>query len=112
MSHTNEALDLHRAYQQVQERNRLRLAAARVFDGALAAKRGELKRFGRSGRLQRQISTVAVMNAVNTEGREVMKDEQYWKDQDRREFGIQDGARSVKAMRNRLGKVSFRKIYR
>jgi len=111
---TSEALDLHAAYQQVLERKRLKLAAEEVFDRELAMKRKELRRFGNSGRLTRQISLTAVMNAVDTEGREVLnKDaEGYWKDQDRRYFGIQDGARSVKPMRNRLGRVSFRKVYK
>lgn len=64
--------------------------------------------------MNRQISVVAVMNAVDTEGREVLGKgaEGYWKDQDRRYFGIQDGAKSVKVMRNRLGRVSWRKVYK
>ena len=112
--YTNAALDLHAAYRQVQERQRLKLAAAEVFDRALAMKRGELKRFGKSGRLNRQISVTAVMNAVNTEGREVLKAdaEGYWKDQDRRYFGIDEGAvKNPRVMRNRFGRVSFRKVY-
>lgn len=111
--YTNAALDLHTVYRQVQERQRLKLAAAEVFDRALAMKRGELRRFGKSGRLNRQISVTAVMNAVNTEGREVLKAdaEGYWKDQDRRYFGITEGTSSVTAMKNRLGKVTYRKVY-
>lgn len=111
--YTREAMDLAVSMRQVTERQRLRLAAAEVFDRGLAVKRGELRRFGKSGRMKRQISVVAVMNAVNTEGREVLKPEAdgYWKDQDRRYFGITEGARSVKAMKNRHGRVSWRKVY-
>jgi len=111
--YTREALDLSGAFKQVQERQNLRLAAAEVFDRKLAMKRGELKRFGKSGRLHRQISVVAVMNAVNAEGREVLKKdaEGYWKDQDRRYFGITEGTTSITAMKNRLGKVTYRKVY-
>lgn len=110
--YNREALGLAVDMHAVVERRRLQLAAARVLDGKLAMERKDFRRIGKTGRLTRQLSTVAVMNAVDGCGREVMKDEEYWKDQDRREFGIQDGTRSVKAMRNRLGKVSFRKIYR
>jgi len=111
--YTREALDLAVNMNQVQERQRLRLATAEVFDRKLARSRGELKRFGKSGRLNRQISVVAVMNAVNTEGREVLTPaaEGYWKDQDRRYFGITEGSASVTAMRNRLGRVTYRKVY-
>lgn len=111
---TAEALELSNAYQQAQERQRFRLAAVEMHDRMLAMKRGELRRFGKSGRMNRQISVVAVMNAVNSEGREVLKAdaEGYWKDQDRRYFGIDEGAvRSPRVMRNRLGRVSFRKVY-
>jgi len=111
--YTREALDLAMNMNQVQERQRLRLAAAEVFDRRLARKRTELNRFGKSGRLNRQISVVAVMNAVNTEGRDVLKPEAagYWKDQDRRYFGITEGTSNVTAMKNRLGKVTYRKVY-
>ena len=71
-------------------------------------------RFGKTGRLVRQISTEAVMNAVNTEGREVLtrEAEGYWRDQDRRYFGvIETPAGGVRVMRNRLGRVSWRKVY-
>jgi len=111
--YTREALGLAINMQQVQERRRLKLAAAQVFDHGLAMQRGNLQRFGRSGRLNRQISVTAVMNAVDTEGREVLTPaaEGYWKDQDRRYFGIQDGTRNVTVMKNRLGRVTYRKVY-
>ncbi|MFA7333530.1 MAG: hypothetical protein WC130_04460 [Kiritimatiellia bacterium] len=111
--YTREALGLAVNMRQVQERQRLKLAAAEVFDRGLAGGRGALLRFGKSGRMSRQISVVAVMNAVDTEGREVLKPEAagYWKDQDRRYFGITEGARNVTAMKNRLGKVTYRKVY-
>jgi hypothetical protein len=54
------------------------------------------------------------MNAVNGEGQAVLsKDaEGYWKDQDRREFGINvDAVRSPRVMRNRFGKVTYRKVW-
>jgi len=113
MNEDRMPLELDAIYQQTREERRKTLAAARELDGGLAAKRGELRRFGESGRLTRQISTVAVMNAVDTEGREVLTTaaEGYWKDQDRREFGISEGSRSVKVMKNRHGRVSFRKVY-
>ena len=111
--YTREALNLAGAFQHVQARQNLKLAAAEVFDRNLAGQRGDLRRFGKSGRMSRQISIVAVMNAVNTEGRDVLKPEAegYWKDQDRRYFGITEGAASVTAMRNRLGRVTYRKVY-
>jgi hypothetical protein len=111
--YTREALELHGAFQQAMARQSLKLAAAEVFDRRLAANRRELRRFGKSGRMNRQISVVAVMNAVNTEGREVLKPEAegYWKDQDRRYFGITEGTSCVTAMKNRLGKVTYRKVY-
>lgn len=112
-SFSREALGLAGAFQQVQERRRLKLAAAEVFDRRLAGQRGDLSRFGKSGRMSRQVSVVAVMNAVDTEGRDVLKPEAegYWKDQDRRYFGITDGARNVTTMKNRLGRVTYRKVY-
>jgi len=111
--YTREALELATTMNQVQERQRLRLAAAEVFDRGLASKRGELRRFGKSGRLTRQISVTAVMNAVNTEGREVLTPaaKGYWDDQDRRYFGIVNAPKSVAVMRNRLGRVTYRKVY-
>ncbi|MFA5401276.1 MAG: hypothetical protein WC359_12585 [Dehalococcoidia bacterium] len=109
--YSREALGLAVDMGAVLERRRLELAAARVLDGKLAMQRKDFRRIGKTGRLKRQLSTVAVMNAVDGCGRDVMKDEEYWKDQDRREFGIQDGARTVKAMRNRLGKVTYRKVW-
>lgn len=91
-----------------------KIEAARRMDIALAAKRGELRPFGKSGRMTRQLSLATVMKAVNGEGQAVMSAdaEGYWKDQDRREFGINvDAVRSARVMRNRFGKVSFRKVY-
>jgi hypothetical protein len=111
--YTREALGLAVNMRDVLARQSLKLAAAETFDRKLAADRGQLKRFGKSGRLHRQISVVAVMNAVNTEGRGVLKKdaEGYWKDQDRRYFGITEGSANVTVMKNRLGKVTYRKVY-
>lgn len=98
---------------EIMGRRREKLAAARERDEMLAGERKNWQRFGKSGRMKRQISVAAVMNAVDTEGREVLNAEEYWKDQDRRYFGIDESApRSVRAMRNRLGRVSFRKVYK
>ena len=107
-----EAEEMQEHLRRAVERRRLRLAEERVQDGILAQQRGELRRIGKTGRLTRQISTMAVMNAVDSEGREVLSKagEGYWKDQDRREFGIQDRT-NPRVMRNRLGKVSWRKVY-
>jgi len=112
--YTNAALDLIETMRALRARRRLALAKERVKDGILAQQRNELRRFGKSGRIKRQISVMAVMNAVDSEGREVLSraGEGYWKDQDRREFGIIEGPDSVAAMRNRHGRVSFRKVYR
>lgn len=107
------ALELVEHLRQVRARRRLYLAAERVKDGILASQRGELHPIGKTGRLKRQISVMAVMNAVDSEGREVLSKagEGYWKDQDRREFGIVEGANSARVMKNRHGRVSFRKVY-
>jgi len=91
------------------------LVAAERRDRELFQRRGGVARLGGgSGRMKRQISTVAVMNAVNTEGRDVLSAaaEGYWKDQDRRYFGvIETPAGGVRVMRNRHGRVSWRKVY-
>lgn len=90
-----------------------RLEEARRRDAELAARRAGLSRFGRSGRLRRQISTVAVLNAVRTEGREVLsrEGEGYWRDQDRRYFGIDEQRATLRSPRNRWGKVKERIVY-
>ena len=112
--YTRGALDLHGAFQGVLARRQLEQSMAQVVDQRLAAKRGELRTFGKSGRMTRQLSLRSVMNAVNGEGQAVLsKDaEGYWKDQDRREFGINvDAVRSPRVMRNRFGKVTYRKVW-
>ena len=94
--------------QQAEVRDRQLFAERRRTGACRLGKKG-------SGRLVRQISTAAVMNAVNTEGREVLTAaaDGYWKDQDRRYFGvINSPAGGVRVMRNRHGRVSFRKVYR
>jgi len=50
-----------------------------------AGSRGEFKRFAGDGRLHMQVSIEAVMNAVNTEGPEVMEADGngYWEDMKR-----------------------------
>lgn len=93
---------------------REKLEQARRMDMELAARRGGLQTFGKSGRVTRQLSMTAVMNAVDNEGRGVLSAdaEGYWEDQDRREFGINGKiVRSARVMRNRFGRVSFRKVY-
>ena len=86
------------------------MAGARKHDEAL---QGTTGRFGKSGRLVRRRHLSAVMNAVNTEGREVLAAEAagYWKDQDRR-YGF-DGheGRTGAGMRNRHGRVKERTVY-
>jgi hypothetical protein len=115
--YSRQALDLTRVYQELigrkRERDRLELAAAQMRDAELAqARKNGGGKIGKDGRLVRQISVSAVMNAVDTEGREVMNAEEYWRDQDRRYFGIDESApRSLRAMRNRHGRVSWRKVY-
>jgi hypothetical protein len=108
----NAALELIESMRALRERRRLQMAKERMLDGQLAQERKHLRRVGKTGRLVRQISTAAVMNAVDSEGRDVLSaaGEEYWKDQDRREFGIQDGG-GIKSMRNRHGRVAYRKVY-
>lgn len=103
---------LQEYYEERLKHRRIRLEAARERDGELAQKRKELSKVGK-GRQVRQLSVAAVMNAVDTEGREVLTaaGEEYWKDQDRREFGIIDGA-GLTGLRNRWGRVKERKVYR
>ncbi len=107
-----ETEQLRVAYTKSLERRRLQLAAARVFDRELARKRGGQARISKNGRVKRQVSLCAVMNAVNSCGRDVLNDDEYWKDQDRREFGVIEGLSSVGVMRNRFGRVTWRKVYR
>jgi len=94
------------------ERMRRILPQVKILDGIRAQSRNSLK-IGKTGRLKRSISIAAVMNAVDAEGREVLTKagEGYWKDQDRRYFGITEGTASITAMRNRLGRVTYRKVY-
>lgn len=109
----NEAFTSHALIKGLRERRRRQLVEAKEHDARLAQKRQEYGRIGKTGRLKRQLSTVAVMNAVDSEGREVLGPggEEYWNDQDRREFGIGNGIHNIHVMRNRLGKVSWRKVY-
>lgn len=87
------------------------MAEARRHDEALLGTTG---RFGRSGRLVRRRHLAAVMNAVNTEGREVLSAEAdaYWKDQDRR-YGLprEPDTAGVTVLRNRFGRVTERTVY-
>ncbi|MFA5187300.1 MAG: hypothetical protein WC551_12550 [Patescibacteria group bacterium] len=90
------------------------LVEARKLDETLAQSRNA-RIPGSSGMLKRQYSVTATMNAVDAEGRKVLSRDadNYWKDQDKMYFGIDERAqRSVKSMRNRHGRVSFRKIYK
>ena len=96
-------------------RKRAALESARKADERLAARRGELRPVGDSGRLTRQLSVEAVMNAVDHEGPEVLRraGEGYWKDQDRLYFGINPmRVSNPHSMRNRFGRVTWRKVYR
>jgi hypothetical protein len=92
----------------------LRVAEAR--NRQVARDRGNTDgKISRTGRLVRQVSMEAFMNAVNTEGRAVLSPEAsgYWRDMDRRYPFIavrQDRGGSGTAMRNRFGKVSLRII--
>jgi len=93
------------------------LRHAERMDQKRARERGPTKRIGKSGRMMRSIDTRAVMNAVNSEGREVLsKDgEGYWKDMERRHpfiRGEDDTCTCGSAvMKNRLGRVKERTIY-
>jgi hypothetical protein len=97
---------------------RQQLRQAQRLDQAVARERGAVNRFGKSGRLTRQVSLTAFMNAVNGEGREVgtSRDaEGYWKDMERLYPWIKThhdiSVPAAGAMRNRHGRVSERRIY-
>jgi hypothetical protein len=90
------------------------LEKCKHIDGIRAKKRQRYRDFD-GGRLVRELSVTAVMNAVNNEGREVVtgpaaKTEEYWKDQDRFYFGIDRGS-SLNGMRNRFGRVKEHIVY-
>jgi len=88
------------------------LEKCKRIDEIRAKKRKEYRDFD-GGRMVRELSVQTVMNAVNNEGREVVTGhgaEEFWKDQDRFYFGIDKGS-SQNGMRNRFGRVSFRKVY-
>lgn len=76
---------------------------------------GGFKTFGESGRLGMQVDLKAVMNAVNSEGREVLTKSAkgYWEDQKRLYPWIDSmpNRGSSNGMRNRFGKVTWRKVY-
>lgn len=92
-------------------------AAEARADQQRAALRGPMQRFGRSGRLTMQVPVSALMRAVNTEGREVLTPaaKGYWEDQQRLYPWIKTmpdgGFQPVSAMRNRFGRVAWRKVY-
>lgn len=95
---------------------RQRLEAAKRIDQSLARDLPGGARIGKSGRHTMRIHMDAVMNAVNTEGREVMgKDaDGYWRDQARMypwidQAGIgsrSDGIRPARS--NRYGRIKER----
>lgn len=93
--------------------SRRMLGIAEIVDRARAKQRcARIK--GGSGMLRRRVSMAATMNAVDSEGREVLSPaaEGYWKDQERRYFNSMEGAvGNVAVGRNRWGRVSWRKIY-
>ena len=81
---------------------------------------GESGRFGRSGRHTLRAPMEAVMNAVNTEGREVITEsgKAYWDDMKRRHPWIdpspnKGGSRVFKnsGRLTRFGRSSFTKVY-
>ena len=93
------------------------MRAALERDLTRARARPEYGRIGKSGRLVMQIDTVAAMNAVDAEGPDVLTaaGDEYWRDMRRRHPWIDTmpdrGAVSVRAMRNRHGRVAWRKVY-
>jgi len=95
--------------------NRAAIAASERRDKALSRSRGEVRRFGRSGRLTMQVDQVAFMNAVRLEGQGVVHDSGYWEDMRRRhpwtDTMPDKSVRPVHVMRNRYGRVSWQKVY-
>jgi len=95
---------------------RAEMEAALRADLQLAREGADGQRLGRTGRLMRRRSLKAVMNAVNLEGRAVLSAEAdgYWRDQDRRYGFGEPGAREpgLYVLRNRLGRVRERLVYR
>lgn len=87
----------------MRDAERMDKARARVFTNGKISK---------TGRLVRQVDVRALMNAVNTEGREVLSADEYWKDMDRRHPHIRRYKLvPTRAMRNRFGRVKERKVY-
>jgi len=95
---------------------RQRMQGAMRRDQQAARARGELKRFG-SGRLHMQCDVEAFINAVDQEGHAVLSPEArgYWEDQKRLypwTNAMPDKCvPGLGARHNRLGRVSFRKVY-
>lgn len=97
------------------ERKRKLLPLALRRDQELARKRmraggGRLE--GSSGRLTSQISLGALMNAVDTEGREVLSaaGDGYWRDQARR-YELGGDCHPAPGRRNRFGRVTWSRSY-
>jgi hypothetical protein len=91
-----------------------RLRVAERDSVELARRRPEVARVGNTGRLRRQVPLDAVMNAVNSEGPEVLSKaaDGYWADMDRRHPQIAGAGtavgQSLNGMRNRHGRVSVK----
>jgi hypothetical protein len=94
------------------------LEGAKKRDQWMARRRerlGGFKKFGDSGRLHMQVDLKAVFNAVQSEGREVLTQsaKSYWEDQKRLYPWIDTmpNRGSSNGMRNRFGRVTWRKTY-
>jgi hypothetical protein len=89
---------------------RLAKAAARERERTGA----NTRRIGETGRLVRQVPMIALMNAVRTEGKAVLKreGEAYWRDMARRhpEIGGAEAGVSLSGTRNRFGRVTARLV--
>ena len=94
-----------------------KLRKAKVVDQQVARAHGESRRMDGDGRHTFRASLTAVMNAVATEGREVMMEEGngYWEDMKRRypwtNPSPDHGQPSLSARHNRHGRLSRRIIY-
>lgn len=87
-----------------------------AVDQEVARQRPAGERVGKTGRRVRSVSLKAVMNAVDTEGREVLSQagEGYWRDMERRYPWIGGGSdyRSRDGWRSRFGVATRRYVYR
>lgn len=91
----------------------LQLDKARRADMALAGQRANYQRFGKSGRMTRQLSLTAYMNGMSHIGTDATPEakEQYFRDNERLYFGI-NADMTPPGLRNRHGRVKERIIFR